>query len=141
MAESIGSNIDPERQRLIRSVFEPSSLEEVTLAVAVAVADGERNLYVERSRGKYRWSLCCRGGPYPLTRIAARFLRVDHRRIFIGFDTVPGDWCILVENPAARVEPDAWAVLSGAELVSSGDLAVAIKAALDRPAPATSPRL
>lgn len=52
----------PSRRRLLRSVFEPSSLAQVTAAVAAALVDGERNLYVERTRGQYRWSLCC-GGP------------------------------------------------------------------------------
>jgi hypothetical protein len=131
MADPIESRADPARQRLIRSVFEPSSLEEVTAAVAVAVAEGERDIYVERSRGQYRWSLCSKGGSYPLLRITARFLKVDYRRAFIGFCTIPGDWCILVEDPAARAEPDSWAVLSARELESSLDLAVAIEAALD----------
>jgi hypothetical protein len=99
--------------------------------VTVAVTEGERDIYVERSRGQYRWSLCSSGGSYPLLGITARFLKVDYRLAFIGFCTVPGDWCILVKDPAARVEPDAWAVLCAPELSSSRDLAVAIEAALD----------
>jgi hypothetical protein len=131
MADPIESRADPARQRLFRSVFQPSSLEEVTAAVAVAVSEGECHIYVERSRDKYRWSLCCRGGPYPLLRIAARFLKVDCRLAFVGFYTIPDGWCVLVEDPAARVEPDAWTVLSGPDLTRSRDLAASIKAALD----------
>jgi hypothetical protein len=130
VAEPIESRADPPRQRLIRSALEPASLEEVAAAVAVAVAEGERDIYVERSRDHYRWSLCSRGGPYPLPRITARFLQVDYRLAFIGFYTVPGDWCILVKDPSAWVEPDAWAVLSGPELASSRGPAASIKAAL-----------
>jgi hypothetical protein len=65
MAEPIEFRADPARQRLMRSVFEPSSLEEVSAAVTVAVTEGERDIYVERSRGQYRWSLCSKGGSYP----------------------------------------------------------------------------
>lgn len=131
MAEPIESRADPARQRLIRSVFEPSSLGEVSAAVKVAVTDGERDIYVERSRGQYRWSLCSKGGSYPLLRITARFLKVDYQGAFIGFCTTPDGWCILVEDPAGRVEPDAWAVLLGPDLAGCSDLATVIKRVLD----------
>lgn len=90
MAEPIESRADLVRQRLIRSVFEPSSPEDVAAAVAVAVAEEAGDIYVECSQGRDRWSLCHRGGSYPLLRITARFLKVDHRLAFIGFCTVPG---------------------------------------------------
>jgi hypothetical protein len=131
MAEPIESRADPARRQLIRSVFEPSSLQDVTEAVAVAVADGESQIYLERNRGQYRWSLCCQGGPYPLLRISARFLKADYHGAFIGFCTTPDGWCILVDDRAGRVEPDAWTVLPGSDLAGCWDLAAVIKAVLD----------
>lgn len=47
--------------------------------MTVAVTEGERDIYVERSRGQYLWSLCSKGGSYPLLRITARFLKADYR--------------------------------------------------------------
>ncbi len=132
MAEPIESRADLVRQRLFRSVFEPSSLDEVAAAVTVAVAEQAGDIYVERLLGRFRWSLCHRGGSYPLLRITARFLKVDHRQAFIGFYTVPGDWCILVKDPIDRIEPDAWAVLTLAELTSSANVGIAIRTALER---------
>ncbi len=130
MAEPIEFRADPGRRRLIRSVFEPSSREEVVAAVAIAAADGCGSIYVERSKGRYRWSPSHRGGPYPLLRVVAQLLRVDYRLAFIGFRTVPGGWCIWVEDPAARVEPDAYAVLDREQLLTTSDLGALIEAAL-----------
>jgi hypothetical protein len=69
---------EPERRGLLRSIFEPSSLDEVAEAVSVATED-EKRIYVERIGGRYRWSLTSAGGMYPLLRITARFLRVDYQ--------------------------------------------------------------
>jgi hypothetical protein len=101
---------DPERQRFLRSVYEPSSLEEVTEAVAVA-SENEARLYVERIGSNYRWSLTHSGGMYPLLRITARFLRVDYHRIVIGFRAVAEGVYVLCEDRAKPMEPDAWAVI------------------------------
>ncbi len=68
---------DPTRQRLLRSVFEASPLESVAEAVSAATED-ERRIYVERIGSRWRWSLTHAGGSYPLLRVTARFLRVDH---------------------------------------------------------------
>jgi hypothetical protein len=47
--------------------------------------------YVERVEGDlYRWSPAHRGGPYPLGRVVARFLKCDYHDITIGFVTVAG---------------------------------------------------
>jgi hypothetical protein len=100
---------DPERQRLARSIFEPSSLDDVAEAVAVATKD-ETRLYVERIGNSYRWSLTHRA-MYPLLRVTARFLWVDYHRIFIGFRTVADDVCVLSREPEKDTTPDAWAVI------------------------------
>lgn len=101
---------DSERRRLLRSVYEPSSLDEVAEAVSVATED-EKRIYVERIGSAFRWSLIHPGGMYPLLRITARFLRTDYHRIVIGFRAVAEGLYVLCEDPANPDEPDAWAVL------------------------------
>ena len=101
---------DPARQRLFRSVFEPSPLESVAEAVSTATED-ERRIYVERVRSGWRWSLTHPGGPYPLLRVTARFLRVDHRRIAVGFRTAADGVCVLCADPDEPLSADAWAVI------------------------------
>ncbi len=85
---------DPQRQELLRSTFEPSPLESVADAVSVAT-EVEPRIYVERLGTSWRWSLTHPGGAYPLLRITAQFLRVDHRRITVGFRTVADGVCVL----------------------------------------------
>jgi hypothetical protein len=131
MADPIESRADANRQRLARSVFQHASLEEVTAAVAVAIAEGERQVYVERAGRRYRWSLCHRGGGYPLLRSFAQFLRVDHRLAFIGFNTVGGGWAIAVPDLQNPVVPDAWAVLTAEELTGPLGMGEAIREALE----------
>jgi len=85
-------------------------LEDVAEAVSVA-SEVETRIYVERIGNAYRWSLVHAGGMYPLLRIAARFLRVDYHRIFIGFRTVAEGVVVLSEEPDKAEDPDAWAVI------------------------------
>jgi hypothetical protein len=85
---------DPTRVELLRRAFEPSSLDEVAEAVSVA-SEVERQVYVARFGDRYRWSLAHRGGAYPLLRITARFLRVEHYELVIGFRTVDSGECVL----------------------------------------------
>lgn len=101
---------DSERRRLLRSVYEPSPVDAVAEAVAVAT-EHENRIYVERLDNSYRWSLTHPGGMYPLLRITARFLQVDYHRIVIGFRAVAEGVYVLCEDPANPDEPDAWAVL------------------------------
>ena len=130
MAEPIEFRADPGRRRLIRSVFEPSPLEEVAVAVTIASLEEAGDIYVERTKGRYRWSLAHRGGPYPLLRIVARFLHGDHQLAMIGYWTTPDGWCIWVKDPGARVEPDAFAVLRPSVHTAEGGVRAAIESAL-----------
>jgi hypothetical protein len=50
---------DPERKRLIRSVFNPSPLEEVAEAVSAAT-EVHSKIYVEMIADQFRWSLATR---------------------------------------------------------------------------------
>lgn len=101
---------DPKRQRLMRSIFELSSLDEVAEAVAVATED-EKRVYVERIGNSYRWSLTHPGGMYPLLRIAARFLRMEYHGLVIGFRAVTKGVFVLCREPTHAEAPDAWVVI------------------------------
>jgi len=76
---------DLDRQRLAQSMFSPRPLDEVAEAIALAT-EHEHLLYVERTDAGWRWSLAHKGGGYPLLRIYARFLQVDHHGLYIGFE-------------------------------------------------------
>ena len=102
---------DPERAQLIRSVFEPSPLEAVASAVSVAT-EKETHLYVEWIGDLWRWSLVHGGGPYPLLRVTARFLKVDYTAIFIGHRQIEGGLSVLTRDPEEVIEPNSWAVIT-----------------------------
>jgi hypothetical protein len=109
------TDVDPDRPdahrlELLRSVFQPSSLDDVAEAVAAA-SEHERRIYVERVDGGYRWSLTHPGGGYPLLRITARFLRVDYTSFAVGFHTVADGVCVLSGDPGEATRPKAWAVV------------------------------
>jgi hypothetical protein len=98
------------RLELLRRTFEPSSLDEVAEAVAVA-SEYERRVYVERVESGYRWSLTHPGGSYPLLRITARFLRVDYTRITVGFRLVADGVYVLCADPGEPTSAAAWAIV------------------------------
>jgi hypothetical protein len=102
---------DPTRLRLLRSVFEPSPLATVADAVSVAT-EHETLIYVERLSDGWRWSLAHLGGSYPLLRITARFLRVEHHNIMIGFRTVLDGVAILCDDPEHVVLAEAAGVIT-----------------------------
>jgi hypothetical protein len=99
------------RAKLILSTRDWSHLSDVAEAVSVAT-EHESEVYVERLGSRYRWSLVHRGGPYPLLRITARFLQVDHQRIFIGFRPVGDGYSALLPDEQDTVRPDAHKVLT-----------------------------
>lgn len=110
MSDPVSDRPDPARRRLLRSIFEPSSLAAVAEAVSVAT-EHESEIYVERLSDGWRWSLAHRGGGYPLLRITARFLQVEHHKILIGFRTLPDGHAVLCEDPAAVRSPESAAVI------------------------------
>jgi len=121
---------DPDRLRLIRYATDPSSLESVAGAVSVA-SHGHRNLYIERGDAGWRWSLTSRGGPYPLIRITAQFLRCeDYWRLVVPFRTLDNGLCVLgLRDQDAR--DVSWAVLELDGPVSPSEAAKRILEALD----------
>src|SRR5436190_24003751 len=110
MNQVLGDRPDAERLRLLHSALHPSALGDVAEAVAAAT-ETERRIYVERTGDGYRWSLTHSGGPYPLLRITARFLRVDYTRIVVPCRSVAPGVCVLIANPEDTAEPDRWAVI------------------------------
>ena len=98
------------RLELFKSSRTWSTLEEVAAAIAVA-SESNRNLYGERRGEAFRWSLAHKGGPYPLLRISAKFLGIDHTSLSISFRTLPDGHAILCEDPDEFDQPDEWCVL------------------------------
>ena len=120
---------DTHRLELLRSVFEPSSLDVVAEAVSVA-SEHERRIYVEQIDGRHRWSFTHSGGGYPLLRIAARFLRVDYTRISVGFRIVTDGVYVLCAGPQEPTRPRPWAVVDFDRPTSSEGARESIRSAL-----------
>lgn len=99
---------DPERERLFRSVFQQSTLEEAAEAISVAT-EQFHDFYVGRRSGQYQWSFATQGGPYPLLRITARFLKMDPQYLAGVGSRVIGDWCVQIVPKES--EPDAWTLI------------------------------
>ena len=110
MTDVVTDRPDEKRLVLLRSIFEPSTLDEVAEAVAVAT-EHESHIYVERVAAKYRWSLTHSGGGYPLLRITSRFLHVDKTRIMVGCREVDDGVCILCRDINEPLLADRWAVI------------------------------
>jgi hypothetical protein len=108
--DDVNDHPDPTRLQLLQSVFEPSSLATVAEAVA-AVTEHETQVYVERLSDGWRWSLAHRGGSYPLLRITARFLQVEHHKIIIGFRTLPDGFSVLCDDPKVVEQPEVAAII------------------------------
>jgi hypothetical protein len=120
---------DPERERLFQSVFRPSPLEVVAEAVSAATGIC-RNIYVERRGDHYRWSLTTTGGPYPMLRMTAQFLKMDYCSLGgVGSRVVAdGDCAQIVDDE--HTEPDALSVLSFDEPTTADAVRERIEGAL-----------
>jgi hypothetical protein len=117
------------RRELIESNRTWSTLETVAEAVSVA-SQFERHLYVERRADLFRWGLIHRGGGYPLLRITARVLGVDHHRILVGFRSLPDGTALLCEDPDRMEEPDEWKVIDVPVTITASKAAELIAAAV-----------
>lgn len=104
---------DPERVRLCQAWYRPSPLEEVAEGVSVAsLNESIRQIYIERvGNTLWRWHLSHAGGPYPLMRITARYLKVDYHYIAVPFSLVD-DKFHGTRAPDESIEADASAVLT-----------------------------
>jgi hypothetical protein len=104
-----GARPDPERLRLAQGIWRYSPLELVAQGVA-AVSERMRIVYVERRGALYRWSPTHRGGPYPLLRELALFLRVDHYRLVVPVRPAQ-DTFIVAADDQGHSPPDALTLL------------------------------
>lgn len=112
MADFVGDRPDPQRQHLLASTRFRSPVDAVVDAIAV-YTEYPGHVYVERFDDGWRWSPAHRGGAYPLLRVTARFLRVDHFRVIVPFRAVGHGWCVLMPDGDDLVfDPAAWTVLS-----------------------------
>ena len=107
-----------------------SSIDEVAEAVAAAREAGSRQVYVEVRGDLHRWSTVGNKGGYPLLRVPARFLGVDHRRISVGFRTLDDGIAILCEDPGHVEAPDRWALIALPDPVTASVARAAILDAL-----------
>lgn len=102
---------DPERARLFQSAFRSSPLEDVAEAESAAT-EVCRNIYVERRGDLWRWSLTTTGGPYPMLRMTARFLKIDYCSLGgVGSRVVDDGLCVQIVDDG-ETEPDASAVFT-----------------------------
>lgn len=119
---------DPERQRLVRSVFRLSPLEEVAEAISEAT-EKFHDFFVERRGDQYRWSFATKGGPWPLLRITARFLRMDPYFLAgVGSREVGTGWC--VQMVGDETEPDASVVIRFDEPTNPDRVALRVRTVL-----------
>ena len=103
-----------ERARLARAISSSAPLDLVAEGIAAATEYPPLLVYVERRGRLYRWSPAHRGGPYPLLRVWARFLQVDHHSLVLPFRTVDGV-CIVTANDDDQSPPDDSSVLDFSE--------------------------
>jgi hypothetical protein len=95
---------DPDRVAHAVRILRPSPIGEVLDAVAAYASPTGGTVYAERVGDLYRWSPATRGGPYPLARLLAHFLRCDHHDLTVGFVTIDG-WCVVADPDEPRGNP------------------------------------
>jgi hypothetical protein len=126
----MGEPLASANARHLESTRRWSSLDEVAEAVAAAREAGSRQVYVEVRGDRFRWSTVGNEGGYPLLRVTARFLGVDHRRISVGFRTLDDGIAILCEDPGRVEAPDRWSLLALPDPITSSVARSLIVAAL-----------
>lgn len=121
MPDTSSRHADPDRVAFIETTRVPSSLDDVSAAIATYTKHAGA-AYVERFGERWRWSPAHRGGAYPLLRIVARFLRIDYHRIVVPFGTVLDGWAVLRPDEETDRVPDAAAVLVFDRRSDAGDV-------------------
>lgn len=122
----LGTQPTEDRERLAHAIKSSAPLDLVAEGIAAATEHTPLLAYVERRGELYRWSPAHRGGPYPLMRITARFLQMDHHGLVLPFRALTEDtprasgfgrdgiWkgvCIIAGAEDEQGPPDAWTVL------------------------------
>lgn len=140
----VGARPTPDRIRLATAIRSSGSLQLVAEGVAAAIEFIPLLVYVERQGKRYRWSPAHRGGPYPLMRVTARFLGIDHSALFLPFRALnngdsagfgkDGFWegvCIVRGAEDDSGPPDAWALLEFDAPENAKTVKTRIRQALD----------
>ncbi len=130
MTDHIDAKPDEQRAALARSIMKISSLQTVASAVAAAT-EHERRLYVERLARGWRWSPASRGGPYPLLRITARFLKMDYHHLLIPCRALEDGTTIVCRNPEQPSKPKAWALIDFDGPATRQEVALRIRQTFD----------
>jgi hypothetical protein len=93
---------DPARIEHAVAILRPSTLDDISAALAEYARSGGTAAHVESVGERCRWSPATEGGPYALLRILARFLRCDHTELTIGCRSVDDQWCVVGDPDSAR---------------------------------------
>ncbi len=82
------------------------------------MASFELCVWVGRRGAEFRWSPATRGGPYPLLRMVARYLELDHYSLAVkGVEALDG-WTIVEGDES----PDAEAIVVVPRGASIGEI-------------------
>ncbi len=93
---------DARRQKLARTMAEPSELDDVIEAIAAFAKVSNCKVQIEQYGSplrQFRWAIVHGGGPYPLLREVARFLEVDHHSILVQAKAVDGQSIVAPAQP------------------------------------------
>jgi hypothetical protein len=139
----LGTQPTEDRERLAHAIKSSAPLDLAAEGIAAATEFTPLLVYVERRGDRYRWSPAHRGGPYPLMRVTARFLQMDHQGLVLPFRTLTnetpagfgqdGIWegvCIVRGSEDDQGPPDAWTVLEFDAAQTAADVKVMLAAKL-----------
>lgn len=93
-----------ELARRSRPIRMSSPLADVTASISDATSRADLTVWIGCRNGEYRWSPATRGGPYPLQRLLARYLNLDHERLMLTAIEVAPGWSIVQGDGPADAE-------------------------------------
>ncbi len=139
-AGAVGARPNPERVSLAQGINHATTIDIVAKGIALAIPFTPL-IYVERRGAAYRWSPAHRGGPYPLMRITAKFLQMDHGSLVLPFRALDqggqpgfgrdGFWdgvCIVRTDDDESGPADEWTLLEFDAPATASATASAIRA-------------
>lgn len=81
----------------------------------------------------WRWSPVHAGGPYPLLRITARFLKMDYHRLLIPCRALDDGNTIVCRNPDRPPKHKAWALIDFDGPATPHEVEIRIRETFDPP--------
>ena len=88
------SEIPPDVARRASAIRQWSEPADVIDAIVSATEAYDLTVWVGASEHGWRWSPATKGGPYPLLRMVARYLNLDHRQLLVGAIASGDGWTI-----------------------------------------------